>query len=97
MSSAELDRRNAQARAPQRDGTWERKPEADRLSPSQGGGCQANFRQAGEATQPLQKPVGDCPQPELPRNMRMETRRNADAMAEIDRNGAPPPAPPAGP
>lgn len=55
MSAAELDRRNEQARRPAQTA------QAERLSPSEGGGCSSNFKQACAATAPLQPAVGACP------------------------------------
>lgn len=96
MSPAELDRRNAQAREPQRSGgNWDRKPEADRLTPSEGGGCSGNFRRAGEATQPLQQPVGGCPSaPKPTENIFERTNRVREEAAGLrEPAAAPPPAP----
>lgn len=52
MSSEQFDKRTAEARAPQRDNTW------NRLGPSEGGGLKDTYVRANAAQEPLQQPVG---------------------------------------
>lgn len=87
MSAAELDRRNETARRPAQPAP------ADRLSPSEGGGCSSRFKEACVAQTPPQQPAAACPSDPAPtETIFVRTNRVREEAAGLREPATRPPA-----